>query len=298
MYDWDDLRYFLAVAEEGSTLKAAARLGANQTTVARRIAALESALGHQLFERRKAGYRLTQTGARFLDLARPVREAANALAAEADASSRSLSGTVRLSTNELYSEAMLTPLLIAYKKAHPEVRIDLDHSHEARDLGAGEADIALRVAEGMKGDALVARRIGEDRWTFYCSTAYAAANGKPKRFRDIADHPVVGGGGPGIWDVYGRWLELHAPGLEPVMTYDSSTGLLAAVRSGAGLAALPCMAVDDDPQLVRCFSSSGSVSRSVWLVTHERVRHAPHVRSVMDFLGERLTERAKALGLA
>ncbi|MCJ8190291.1 LysR family transcriptional regulator [Sphingomicrobium aestuariivivum] len=298
MYDWNDLRYFLAVAEEGSTLKAAARLGANQTTVARRIGALEAALGHQLFERRRAGYRLTETGTRFLDLARPVRDAADALEAEADASSRTLSGTVRLSTNELYSEAMLTPLLIAYKKEHPDVRIELDHSHEPRDLASGEADIGLRVAEEMKGDALVARRIGEDRWTFYCSRGYAEAHGKPRTFREIPDHPVVGGGGAGIWDVYGRWLEQYAPGLEPVMTYDSSTGLLAAVRSGAGLAALPCMAVDDDPQLVRCFPSGGSVKRSVWLVTHERVRHTPHVRSVMDFLGDRLAERAKALGLA
>ncbi|MCM8557215.1 LysR family transcriptional regulator [Sphingomicrobium sediminis] len=296
MYDWNDLRYFLAVAEEGSTLKAADRMGANQTTVARRIAALEEALGHSLFERRRAGYRLTETGARFVELAKPVREAAEALAADADASSRNLSGTVRLSTNELYSEAMLTPLIIAFKKQFPDIRIELDHSHEARDLAKGEADIGLRVAERIKGDALVTRRIGQDRWTFYCSKAYAEEHGKPTSFRHIPKHPIVGGGGPGIWDIYGRWLEIYAPNVEPVMMYDSSTGLLAAVRSGAGIAAMPTIAVGDDPQLVQCFAS-GPVRRHVYLVTHERVRSAPHVRAVMDFLGEKLVERATRMGL-
>ncbi|MCJ7421969.1 LysR family transcriptional regulator [Sphingomicrobium astaxanthinifaciens] len=296
MFDWDDLRYFVGVADAGSTLKAAARLGANQTTVARRIAALERALGHQLFERGRAGYRLTEVGQRLLAHARPVAAAASAFAAEAAAARRALSGTVRLTVNEIYSEMMLTPLLAGFKAAHPQVRLELDHAHETRDLGRGEADIALRVATRIEGDALIARRIGEDRWTFYCSAAYAAANGKPRDIDALADHPLVGGGGPGVWDIYGRWLAHHAPGLEPVTLYDSSTGLLAAVRAGLGLAALPCLAVADDPALEPCFAS-GPVRRALWIVTHERTRQSPHIGAAMTYFGDALVRRAARLGL-
>lgn len=296
MFDWNDLRYFLAVAEEGSTLKAARKLHANQTTVARRITALETALGHQLFERRQSGYQLTQQGEALLDPAQSVRSAADALDAKAKASQREISGTVRLTINEVYSETMLTPILMALKTEFPHIRIELDHSHETRDLAKGEADVSIRVTEKITGDALVARKIGQDTWTFYCSQQYARDHGTPDNIAQIVDHPIIGGGGMGVWEIYGRWLEHHAPDIEPVMTYDTSTGLLAAVRAGAGLAVLPCMAVDDDPGLVRCFPS-GKVKRHIWLVTHERVRHAPHVRAVMTFLGDRLVERAKRLGL-
>ncbi|WP_265570348.1 LysR family transcriptional regulator [Sphingomicrobium nitratireducens] len=296
MFDWNDLRYFLAVAEAGSTLKAARALGANQTTVARRVHALEASLGHALFEKQRSGYRLSEMGERLLDLARAVEQAANAVAAEAAASARSLSGTVRLTANEVYSAAAITPLLVRFKQTHPEIRIELDHSSAIRDLGKGEADIGFRVDDAIKGDALIARRICEDRWTFFCSAHYAADHGKPRSVRDIVNSHVVGGGAPGIREIYERWLETHAPGVEPVMTYDSTSGLLAAVRSGAGLAALPVFAVGDDPLLIQCFPSN-PVKRHIWLVTHERVRAAPHVRAVMSYLGDELTKRARALGL-
>lgn len=297
MFDWNDLRYFLAVAEEGSTLAAGRRLRAYQTTVARRIAALEDALATKLFERRQAGYQLTQRGSELLDEARAVSAAACAFESAAAAANRTLSGTVRLSSNEIYSETVLTPLMLQLRDKYPDLRIALDHSHLARDLGRGEADIAFRVAREIKGDALVARRIGEDRWTFYCSRRYAEANGLPKRYAELVNHRIIGGGGEGIWDVYQRWLANVAPDVEPDMMYDSTTGLLSAVRAGLGLAVLPCFVAFDDPELIPCFRS-GPVERYTWLVTHERVRGEPHVRAVMDFLGDALVARSKLSGQA
>lgn len=296
MFDWNDLKYFLAVAEEGSTLKAAQLLGANQTTVARRVSALEKALDTKLFERRQAGYRLTARGEALKEQACEVAAAADAFGAAAAAANRSVSGTVRLSTNEIYSETVLTPLLLELRDNYPGLRIMLDHSHKQRDLAKGEADVAFRVSKKISGDALVARRLAQDRWTFYGSKTYAEAHGLPKRYRDLAAHRLVGGGGPGIWTVYKNWLDAHMPDLEPDLTYDTTTGLLSAVRAGLGLAVLPCFAVDDDETLVKCFPS-GPVERQCWLVTHERVRDEPHVRAVMDFLGDALVERAKRFGL-
>ena len=98
MLDWNDLRYFLAVARDGSTLAAAKALRVSQTTVARRIAALEAALGFPLFEKRQAGYALTPAGEDLVNRAEKVEEAANHFSDAASAQSRDVSGTVKITT--------------------------------------------------------------------------------------------------------------------------------------------------------------------------------------------------------
>src|SRR5438552_3716169 len=111
MLDWNDLRYFLAVARGGSTLAAGRALRVSQTTVARRIAALEEALGVHVFEKRQAGYALTPAGQDLLERAEQVESAATAFSDAASAQSRDVSGTVKITTEEVYAITLLTPLL-------------------------------------------------------------------------------------------------------------------------------------------------------------------------------------------
>lgn len=144
MLDWNDLRYFLAVARDGSTLAAARALRVSQTTVARRITALEEALGVRLFEKRQAGYTLTPEGQSLLGQATTVESALNSFADAASAHSRDVSGTVKITTEEVYAITILAPLLRELHEAFPEIVIELDTSQSVRDLGAGEADISLR----------------------------------------------------------------------------------------------------------------------------------------------------------
>src|SRR5438874_2135204 len=98
MFDWNDLRFFLAVAREGSTLAAGKALRTSQTTVARRIAALERTLGLPLFEKRQAGYALTPAGEQLLARAGQVERAARGFSEAAAAQGRDLSGTVKITT--------------------------------------------------------------------------------------------------------------------------------------------------------------------------------------------------------
>ena len=111
MLDWNDLRYFIAVARHGSTLAAARTLGTSQTTVARRIAALEQALGIPLFEKRQAGYALTPAGEELLGKARKVEDSAEAFAEAASARIRDLTGNVRITSEEIYALSLISPLL-------------------------------------------------------------------------------------------------------------------------------------------------------------------------------------------
>jgi DNA-binding transcriptional LysR family regulator len=293
MMDWNDLRYFIAVADAGSTLAAGRKLRVSQTTVARRIAALEQALSLSLFERRQAGYVLTAAGEDLLGLARRVESAATSVADTASGLSREASGIVRLTTIEIYAVTVLPAVLRDLHEAHPDIRIELDTSEQQLDLASGAADIALRVSATMTGAGVVGRRIAFDPWALYCSRGYAEAHGVPRNRAELASHTLIGGGGARVWGRYRAWLVQN--GLEPgvAMHHDSATGLLAAVRSGFGLAVLPTFVADREPDLVRCLPPHRKDQMAVWLLTHERLRHVLRVRVVLDFLAERLSRLAQ-----
>jgi DNA-binding transcriptional LysR family regulator len=293
MFDWNDLRHFLAVAETGSTLAAGRRLRVSQTTVARRVTALETALGLTLFERRQAGYVLTPAGEALLDQARAVEAAATSVADAAASQAREVTGLVRLTVGESLATTILPSILRDLYEAHPGIRIELDTSDEKRDLAAGAADVALRVTVQPTGSGLVGRRVAYDDWSSYCSRSYAAAHGLPRSIRELRSHKLVGGGGEAIWAHYLAWLRQYRLEDAVAMHYDSVTGLLAAVRAGFGVAALPCFVADNDPDLIRCLPPKHKEERGIWLLTHERLRHTPRVRIVLDYLGDRLARLAK-----
>ncbi|MEO6581972.1 MAG: LysR family transcriptional regulator [Sphingomicrobium sp.] len=298
MLDWNDLRYFLAVARGGSTLAAARGLHVSQTTVARRITALEESLKLSLFEKRPAGYALTASGKELLAHAEAVEAAATRFDTAASASTRDLSGTVRLTTEEVLAMTVLAPLLRELHDRHPEIHIELDSAQSIRDLGAGEADIALRSTSMPQPAGVVGRRLCKDDWTLYCSRDYAERHGVPKNKEDLKNHSLVGGGGGNLWRAYSAWIKELGLEDQVMVQHGSSTGLLSGVRSGFGIAVLPCMVGDGDPDLIRCLPPREDHGRVLWLLTHERVRHAPRVRTTIDFLYERLKSLVSDLQLA
>ena len=294
MLDWDDLRYFLAVAREGSTLAAARSLRTSQTTVARRVAALERALALTLFEKRQAGYALTPAGEGLVERARQVEAAANGFTDASAALTRETSGTVRITTQEIFI-TLLAPILRELHERHPEILIELDDSQDFRDLGEGEADIALRSAVGDLAGGIVGRRLCDDNWTLYCSRDYAEQHGVPRTRDQLRKHAFIGGGGPKLWRAYSAWL--HDLGLDDrvVMHHASATGMMSAIRSGLGIAVLPCIVADADPDLIQCTAPKSGHGRVMWLLTHERLRRTPRVRIVIDFLFERLQSHIRQL---
>lgn len=294
MFDWNDLRAFLAVAETGSTLAAGRVLKVSQTTAARRIAALEAALGLTLFERRQAGYALTAAGEALLPQAKAVAAAAGGFADAVSAQSREAGGTVRLTTHEIYTLTLLPPILRDLHEAHPAIRIELESTDELRDLSTGVADIALRSTGNAHGAGLVGRRIAADPWTVFCNRDYAARHGVPETLADLRNHSLIAGGGRGVGPLYHAWLRKHGLEQAVIMEQTSVSGLLASVRSGLGIAVLPSFVARQQPELIQCLPHHEEDGLALWLLTHERVRHMPRVRVVIDFVYERL----KALSLS
>jgi DNA-binding transcriptional LysR family regulator len=293
--DWNDLRYFLAVAKEGSTLRAGRAMRTSQTTVARRIAALEEATGVILFDKRQAGYVMTPAGEELLERAEQVEMSANSFFDAASAHARDKGGAVKLSMEEIFATGLIAPWLRELHELHPDIHIELDTSAGIRDLGAGEADIALRSTSKPQASGTVGRRICDDDWTFYCSREYGDRHGVPTSIAELAQHPLIGGGGGNLSRHYEAYLEAMGLLDRVIMRPDTSTGLMTAVRAGVGVAVLPCIVADTDPGFIRCLPPRTDHGRTLWLVTHERIRRTPKVRNVIDFLFPRLKARAQEL---
>jgi DNA-binding transcriptional LysR family regulator len=284
VYDWNDLRHFLAVARTGSTLAASRALGVNQTTTARRVAALEAALRMKLFKKRQTGYLLSEAGEELRPVAERVEAEAIAFANQGGAIERRISGVIRVTTNEGLANAVMAPALSAFRRLHPQVRIDLIVDERRLDLVRGAVDVALRSGSRPTEPGLIGRRLTDIAWAAYCSRGYAKRYGRPDTVESLNRHFLIGAEGPiqnlGGWS----WLSEAAPGAEIVTRSTSVTNLLSAVKAGLGVSVLPCMLGDPDPELIRCIGPIDELRSDLWLLTRDDRRDIARVRAFMDFL--------------
>ena len=287
---WDDLQYVLAVARTGSALAAARRLGVNQTTVLRRLDALEAAVGAPLFQRRRSGQTLTPAGQLAAETAERMERELQAFNDALAARQRTISGSVRLTTSETLANRLVTPCLREFRRLHPNIQIELITADERLDVARGEADVALRASSRPEGAGIVARRLPDNDWTIYCSRAYAEERGLPQNRGAVCDHDIVGMEGrmaqlPG-W----LWLAASAPEANVRFRSNSLSNLALNLKAGLGLGALPVMIGDAEPDLVRCFAPPPELRAEMWLIVREELKGQPHVRAFTDYLTRYIRE--------
>lgn len=288
--NFDDLRFMLAVAETGTTLAAARLLRVSQSTVSRRIVALEEALGIELFDKRRTGYVMTEAGSRLLAPAEMVRQSVDAFSGAVDSLSREISGTVRFTTNEVLGTYVLPSLIARLKERHPSVRLEVDTTNILRDLAGGEADVALRASPAPTQAGLVGVRLIEDYWSLYCSRSYAVRHGVPKSVGELAGHALIG------IDTHVRsrpifdWAKETFPDNEVLLRHNSVPAVFTSVRNGVGIGFYSDFIASGDPELVLCFRPPVPAAAEIWLVTHERLRKVPRIRAVMDVIKELVRE--------
>lgn len=284
MFDWNDLKAFLAVARGGSTLAAAKTLRINQTTVARRIEALEANVGLKLFERGQTGSRLTEAGEDLLAEAERMEASASAFGNRAAAHQRGLAGTIRVTSTELIANLAITPALGEFRALFPDVKVDLIVTDKALDLAAGEADVAIRAGLALPVSDLVARKLGEFDFALYCSRDYAARRGVPARVEDLRDHDLIGGDGASLPLPGMKWMFDQVPGVEPAHTSNSVTNLNIAVKAGLGIAPVGCLLADLEPDLIQCVPPVPELRYSAWVVTRPELKDTPRMRAFIDFI--------------
>jgi DNA-binding transcriptional LysR family regulator len=283
MLEWDDLRYFLAFARAGSMQAAAKALGVNQSTVQRRIVELEERLGRRLVERHLTSYRLTELGEELRPTAEGVEAAVAAFERRLAASDKGLTGTIRVTCGSILGDRLRrTTLIDLFHSRYPGLQVELVISDRFFDLSKGEADIAIRAGE-PRDEALVGRKIADAPWAVYASRAYVKRRGRPKRPEDIAQHVVIGCEGPIAHYPGARWLQSVAPHAPAGTRSDNWPGLVLAVKSGAGLAALLAFQGDNESELI-CVIDDIKLVTPYYLLMHRDMQHTPRVRAFADFV--------------
>ena len=284
MYDWNDLKVLLAVARHGSTTAAGKALGVNQSTVQRRLLALERCFKRPLVQRHTTGYRLTALGEQLLPLVERVEQAAQALAHELGRQARELSGVVRVTCPEpIVHKLAASSLLERFHARYPNLKIEFVMSDRYLDLNQGEVDVALRSGD-TEDAALVGRKIGDSLWAVYASAAYLARRGRPERMEDLGHHDWVGLDASLDQHRAALWLKQVAPAGRIVARNNSVLGLAYSAKAGLGLAPLPTPLGDADPDLVRVLGPIPELTRIWRVLTKPELRHIPRVAAFFDFI--------------
>ncbi len=272
--EWSDLRYVLTAARAGTLAAAARRLGVNQTTVARRIAAAESSLGTRLFERADGVLRPTRAGEAAIARAAQVEREVDALEHGVGGSDTTVAGLVRATSVPILANRLLLPALPRLYAAHPRLRIELIAAPQNLSLTRREADIALRLARPERGAAL-ARRVGRLDYAIYGPRRHGRGALPWITYEDGLSHLPQA-----------RWIAAHAGGAEPKLRVNDAESILQAVRAGLGRSLLPCFAADRHPDLKRLSGATPALSREVWLLVHRDVRAQARIAAVLDWVAE------------
>lgn len=284
MLDWDDLKYFVAVARHGSTLAAGRALEVDQSTVQRRLTALERHIGRPLVQRHTTGYRLTDFGSEMLEAAQQVEQAVHAFEQALAASKRNAAGVIRLTCPEpLVNRLTRSGLIDRFHALHPELHLEFVMSDKYIDLRTGEADVALRSGDTDDG-ALVGRKVGDSLWAVYASRDYVARCGQPSSIEELASHPVVGFEEAMAAHRASQWLRQVAPNATVVARNDSVLGLLLSVKAGVGIGPLPTALGDSEPELVRVLGPVAALSRDWRLLAMPELRKTKRVSAFFDFM--------------
>lgn len=296
--NWDDVRIFLAVARSGGLIAAARRLGLDQTTVARRISALEASFGARLIERSPRGVTLTGHGVALVDHAERMEAEAITAAEQIDGGGEGgagrVSGVVRLATPEVFGSVLVAPAAGRLHALHPGLQLELVPAARTVNLSRREADIVIGLSRPDHG-RLVAMKLADYRLGLYASRAYLERAGAPTRIDELRDRPMV-------WYIDElldlpelRYLDQVAEGAQTVFRSSSIAAQQAALASGIGLGVLPVFLAEKTPELVRVLPDELGLTRTYWLSMHGDSQRTLRIRAVVEFLQILVAENRLAL---
>ena len=235
--NWDDFRYLLALRQAGSLGAAARALKVDHSTMGRRLAALETALGVQLVSRTPEGIQLNQAGALASDAAEGMQRIISELSQRVGGADANPTGTVRVSVTDGFA-SLLSQGLAHLRAEHPGICVELVIKSGAVDLSRHEADIAVRLFREAKPD-LITRKVGEIGWSVYAAHSYIERKGFPN-LSDLRGHDIVGFADEAARSPGGRWLASRADAETVVMRGTTVVSVMNGVKAGMGVSLLPC----------------------------------------------------------
>jgi len=280
--NWDDLRFFLALAREGSVSAAGRALSVKHTTVSRRIAAFEEQLGSRLFDRMPSGYAMTQVAENLMPHALGMEELVNAADREVFGMDAQLSGPLKLAASYDVFSRLITPKLHLFTDQFPAIELELMSSTGLVDLGSRQADIALRLS-AKPPEYLIGREIVPLSHGVYASEQYL--NDRPDQ-----DQLILWGHDKEMPE----WVGDHFLDAKVFARTSEVMTMMEVVKNHLGLARMPCYVADTEPTLRRLDLALTPSDWGVWVLSHADLRSTAKIRACREFLIE-IIEQQRAL---
>lgn len=293
--DWEKLRLFDVVADAGSFTEAARRLHMSQPALSRQIAALEESLGAKLFHRHARGLAMTHEGEQLRSATADMHERIDRAAQAIDASRDRPTGAIRLTTTVSFGSTWLARQLGDFLDLYPDISVHLMLTDADLDLAKREADVAIRFHRPFQSE-LMQRPLANIRHYLVASPEYLARHGEPKSVADLEQHRLIayGDAAPDYLKGINWILELGHEGhpRAAALTINNSHGVLQAVESGAGIAALPSYLIRSSGRVrVVLPQVEGPVFRTFFTYPSE-LRRSLRIAALRDFLIDRMTSQA------
>jgi DNA-binding transcriptional LysR family regulator len=287
---WDEFRLVKSVAEARSLVGAAEILGVNHSTVFRRLAALEQAVGARLFERSRTGYEPTVAGEEMIALASTMAQ--SVLEFERRVAGRDIKPTGELSvtTPEAIGQHFMPAIIAQFQSQNPGIVVELILSNQSLNLSRRDADIAIRLTNDPP-ETLVGRRICTGRWSVYCRRDLIAEL-EPEAIDSVSFIGFTDSFGTAPWR---RWIEANIRPGRLIAHANSAHCRLQMALQGLGATLLPCFLGDGRPDLTRVGPLLPDLDLGLWMLTHSDLRRSARVRAFMDFVGAELAKHRRAI---
>lgn len=297
-FDWNDLEIFLATARGGTLAAAGRALGLDAATVHRRIAKLEAAMRARLFERSQRGYSLTSAGEDLLAHAQAMDENVTAARRKVEARDTSLSGLVRVATADDLAVTVLSPILRAFREAHPNVAVAVDVRASYADLARREADVAIRFGTKPPEGDVVAKHVARAALALYASRAYLRKHPAPRRLDDLREHAIVRGDVSMAAMSIEQLMDRYADPAKVAIRSESFYARFAAIRDGVGVGFLGCFMGDRERSLRRLPIALPDMPASLTMLVHVDMKRNARVRAFVEHVhGALVAQRAMFEGV-
>ncbi len=275
---WDDLRYVLTVAEQGTLSGAARVLGVNHSTVLRRVSAFEEAKGVRVFERTGSGYVLTPESRHLLTTLRTIEDQVNGIDRAIAKQGLELDGPVRVTTTDAIAAAGVTNHVAAFQAQHPGVVAELNLTNAYVNFTKMEADITVRPALALPPD-LAGEKVCDVLMHVYATPAYLERH----RATSYGGHKWLGVASPISASAVGEWQRQTLPESAIIVRSSSFVGLRDLAETGLGIALPPCCVGDPSPHLARADLFPDTLTTSLWVATHKDMMGSSKVQSILTW---------------
>ncbi|MEO8543361.1 MAG: LysR family transcriptional regulator [Burkholderiaceae bacterium] len=290
---WTDFQLVLEVARKGSVAKACSALGATHSTVLRKLDAIERRLKTRLFERGHGRYALTPAGHEIEQAASSFEPLARLAETRVRGQDMRPSGDVRVAVASILLEQLLPGVLVQFRSAFPDVRIELVASRDHVSLSRRDADVAIRVADHVP-EWMIGRKLANLQFKVYG----LRRSGGRSRLRSIEELTQER-----RWIAFerdarelkfDRWLQVQVPDSSVVMRVDNFSHALRMVQAGLGIAVLPAFLEESVPQLLPLTEAIAPLETPLWLLTHPELKNTMRIKVLLRAFGPALAHAVQA----